>query len=255
MTTLSTVTPVSTASVPAGRPPRTASPRTAPKLRSLVALAALAALVGCGGHNSGDDDPVAPAPPAAPLRSSLIPAGSNTNLIEARTSQAPTQAGAAPSTVYDDFRLATAGTAASVSWQGIYCVQADGAPAPAATASQFIIVLYPDSAGRPNLAAPLSTTTVTPGGANQVLERNVSGLTCGSAANTTWALYNYSATLTAPVSLAAGTTYWISVQAVTPSYDVYWGFRAGATDNSLSLIRFMGVYDTFTFDRAFALNP
>ena len=252
MTPFSTVTSVPSASVPACEPSRAASSRKAPRLRSLVALAALAALVGCGGDSNDDDDGPAA---SAPLRSTLVASGSNTNLIEARTSQAPTAVGAEASTVYDDFRLTSAASVASVSWQGIYCVQADGAPAPAATASQFVVVLYPDSAGRPNLAAPLATTTVTPGGANQTLERNVTGLSCGSAVNTTWALYNYRATLAASVSLAAGTTYWVSVQAVTPSYDVYWGFRAGATDNSLSLLRFLGAYDVLTFDRAFALNP
>jgi len=256
MTRFPTVTSVPSASAPEGERFRSASLRSAPRLGSLVAVAALVALAGCGGHHSDDDDgPAAPAPPAAPLRTSLVAAGSNTNLIEARTSQAPTQAGAEPSTVYDDFRLASAGTVTSVSWQGIYCVQVNGAPAPVPTASQFVIVLYPDSAGRPNLAAPLGTTTVTPGGANQAFERNFPGLSCGSAANTTWALYDYRATLAAPVNLAAGTTYWVSVQAITPTYDVYWGFRAGTTDNSLSLLRFMGAYDVLTFDRSFALNP
>ena len=255
--TIPTVTLVPSACTSACGPFRAASAPPFARLRSLLALTALAALVGCGGHghNSSDDEPVAPAPPPPPLRTHLVASGSNTNLIEARTSQAPTAPGAAPSTVYDDFRLASAGTVATVSWQGIYCVQANNAPAPAPTATQFIVVLYPDSAGRPDLAAPLSTTTVNPGGADQALERNVTGLSCGSASNTTWALYNYRATLAAPVNLAAATTYWISVQAVTPSYDVYWGFRAGTTDNSLSLIRFLGVYDTLTFDRAFALNP
>jgi len=252
--TFPTLTSVSSACTFACEPSRAASSRPFVRLCSLVALTALATLVGCGGNNH-DDEPVAPAPPPPPLRTQLVASGSNTNLIEARTSQAPTAVGAEPSTVYDDFRLASAGTVASVSWQGIYCVQANNAPAPSPTATQFIIVLYPDSAGRPNLAAPLATTTVTPGGANQALERNVGGLSCGSAANTTWALYNYRATLAAPVNLAANTTYWVSVQAVTPSYDVYWGFRAGTTDNSLSLLRFLGIYDTLTFDRAFALNP
>lgn len=256
--TRSIPTSVPSAAIPAGRPPRSASTRPFARLTAIAALAALGALAGCGGHghNSADvDEPVLPAPPSGPLRTSLNPSGSNSNLIEARTSQAPTALGAEPSTVYDDFRVTSAGSVASVSWQGIYCVQANNAPAPAPTATQFVVVLYPDNAGRPNLAAPLSTTTVNPGGANQTLERNVGGLTCGSASNTTWALYNYRATLAAPVSLAAGTTYWVSVQAVTPSYDVYWGFRAGTTDNSLSLLRFLGAYEVLTFDRAFALNP
>ncbi len=247
--------------------PSTPVSRAAPSARFVswgcaLALATAFALIGCGGHPSNDDDeeeivvvPPPPPPASAPLRSSLVAAGANTNLIEARTSQAPTAPGAAPSTVYDDFRLTSAGTATSVSWQGIYCVQANGAAAPAPTASQFIVTFYRDSAGRPDLTTPLGTTTVTAAAANQTFERNVPGLTCGAAVNTTWALYDYRATLAAPLTFAAGTTYWFAVQAVTPSYDAYWGFRAGPNDNSLSLLRFMGAYETLTFDRAFALYP
>jgi hypothetical protein len=45
------------------------------------------------------------------------------------------------------------------------------------------------------------------------------------------------------------------VQAVTPSYDVYWGWRSGTTANAQSLMLFMGAYDTFTLDRALRLAP
>ena len=229
-----------------------------PRRWSPVVLVALTALAGCGGHDDSNDSPapIAVTPAAsAPLRTSLNAAGSNGNLIEARTSQAPTLAGAAPSTVYDDFRLTTAGTVASVAWQGIYCVQANGAGAPAPTASQFIVAIYADSAGRPALGTPLATTTVTATAAGQTFERNFPGLSCGAAANTTWALYDYRAALGTPLALAANTTYWVSVQAVTPSYDVYWGWRAGTADNNLSLIRFQGVYDVLTFDRSYSLVP
>lgn len=240
--------PAVPAVTPATRPVR--------RLAALATLAVSAALVGCGGNDDSGTAPVAAAPAAStPVRTSLVAAGSNQNLIEARTSQAPTQNGAAPSTVYDDFRLTSAATVSAVSWQGIYCVQTNNAAAPTATASQFIVAFYADTAGRPNLGAPLATTTVTATAAGQTFERNFPGLSCGTASNTTWALYDYQATLSSPVALAAGTTYWVSVQAITPSYDVYWGWRAGTTDNSLSLIRFQGVYDTLTFDRAFALRP
>jgi hypothetical protein len=243
-------------------------PRLAPRALQLVLLATLAA---CGG--GGDDappqapvqgppppppSPPAPPPPPAPqaLHTSLNAAGTNGNIIEARTSQAPTAAGAAPSTVFDDFRVTSAASIASVAWQGIYCVQANGSPAPAATASQFVIAIHADLAGRPNLAAaPLVQTTVTAAAAGQTFERNVANLSCGSASNTTWALYDYQASLPAPVAVAANTTYWVSVQAITPSYDVYWGWRAGTADNNLSLMLFQGAYDVLTFDRAYSLLP
>lgn len=218
-------------------------------------LSLLVALAACGGGDDKDVAPIANPPPAAqPLRTSLNAAGASGG-IEARTSQAPTAAGAAPSTVFDDFRLASAASVSSIAWQGIYCVQTNGSPAPAATASQFIVAIYADTAGRPNLAAPLTTVTVTATAAGQTFERNFSGLSCGSATNTTWALYDYSVSLPAPLAVAANTTYWVSVQAITPSYDVYWGWRAGTADNNLSLSRFLGVYDTYTLDRAYALRP
>ena len=220
-----------------------------------LSLAVAAALAACGGNNNDDDDDANPPAPAAgqTLRTSLNAAGGNTG-VEARTSQAPTN-GADPSTVYDDFRLATASTIANVAYQGIYCVQANGSPAPAATASQFVVAIYADAAGRPNLAAPLVQTTVTAAVARQTFERNIGNVSCGSATNTTWALYDYRVTLPVPLAVAANTTYWVSVQAISPSYDVYWGWRAGTADNNLSLARFQGAYTSYTLDRAYSLLP
>lgn len=215
-----------------------------------VSFVMAAALAACGGNNNDDS---AAAPAAQPLRTSINPAGGNTG-IEARTSQAPTN-GSDPSTVYDDFRLTNASTIAEVSWQGIYCVQANGSAAPAATASQFVVAIYADTGGRPNIAVPLLQTTVTSAVARQTFERNYPNVSCGSASNTNWSLYDYRVTLPAPLAVAANTTYWVSVQAISPSYDVYWGWRAGAADNNLSLSRFQGAYTTFTLDRAYSLLP
>jgi hypothetical protein len=80
-------------------------------------------------------------------------------------------------------------------------------------------------AGRPNPAAQ----------AGQTFEKNVSGLTCGTAANTTWPFSLYSATLSSPFTAEAGTKYWLSIQATTPSYAVYFGWRDGTVYNNLSL--------------------
>jgi len=216
-----------------------------------IPLALAAALVACGGHDHEED--AAPLPPPGALHTGLNAAGANTG-IEARTSQAPTN-GAEPSTVYDDFRLASASTIATVAWQGVYCVQADGSTAPGATATQFIVAIYADNAGQPNLAAPLTQTTVTPAAAGQTFERNVGNVTCGTAINTNWSLYDYRVTLPTPLAVAANTTYWVSVQAISPSYDVYWGWRAGAAKNNLSLMLFQGAYTSYTLDRAYSLLP
>jgi hypothetical protein len=53
----------------------------------------------------------------------------------------------------------------------------------------------------------------------------------------------------------AGTRYLVRVQAVTPSYDVSWGWRSGTTANAQSLMLFMGNCDSFTLGRAIRLAP
>jgi hypothetical protein len=225
--------------------------RRLPRAHASIAAAAVA-LAACAG--GGDDSPGAsptPAPTPAPF-STLNPVGS-TGSIEARTSQAPTN-GAAPSEVLDDFTLASATTVRTLRWQGIYCVAQDNAPAPTATASSFVISFYADANGQPDTGTPLQRTTVAVADAAQTLERNLGGLTCTGGNNTTWALYDYRATLSTPFSAAAGTKYWVSVQAVTPSYDIFWGWRNGTVNNSLSLQCFQGACTSYAFDRAYALG-
>ena len=205
--------------------------------------------VACGGDD-GDSDPTPL--PDDPDRSTLVPP-TTSGFVEARTSQIVTD-GSLPSTVFDDFTLTEDATITTVGWQGIYCVQQAGAAAPSPTASSFTIGLYADVAGRPNTAAPVQTSTYTVAQAGQTFEKNVSGLTCGTAANTTWPFYRYEVTLTTPFNITAGTKYWISIQATTPSYAVYWGWRDGTVDNSSSLQLFNGVYTPYPVDRAYSLE-
>lgn len=235
--------------------------RTHPSL-PLVTLVALTALVtfqlsACGGDSGGGAEsvPLAPLPPpvAQPVLNTLNAAGSTASL-EARTSMAPTD-GAGAASVFDDFQPAAAVTIGSVKWQGIYCVQAAGAAAPAATASEFVLSIHADMAGRPDTSSALLQTRFTPAQAAQTLERQTNGLSCGTAANTGWSLYDYSATLPTPFVAVAGTRYWVRVQAVSPSYAVYWGWRAGTTANAQSLLLFAGNYETLTLDRALQLAP
>ncbi len=177
----------------------------------------------------------------------------NTGFVEARTSQIVTNGGP-PTQVFDDFTFTASASINTIAWQGIYCVQQVGAGAPQPTASAFTISIYPDAAGRPNIAGRIHTSTYTAGQAGQTFEKNVSGLTCGTAANTTWPFYKYQVTLPSAVAIAANTKYWISIQATTPSYDVYFGWRDGTPNDNSSLQLFQGTYTTYNVDRAYALK-
>lgn len=197
----------------------------------------------------------APTEPKTPIKvshTSLNPASST--VFEARTSQIVTN-GALPAQLFDDVTFTGATTIRTVQWQGVYCVQAANAAAPSPTATSFVLGIYPDASGRPNTAAPIQTATLTLAQANQVFDKNVGNATCGTASNVTYAFYNYSATLPTAFTATAGVKYWISVQAVTPSYAVYWGWRNGVADNNLSIQLFDGTWTTYPVDRAYALNP
>lgn len=212
-------------------------------------LAALLLATACGGDSS---EPPPPPPPDEPTRTTIVPPTSS-GYVEARTSQIVTD-GSPPSWVFDDFILDENTTIRSVGWQGIYCVQQPNAPAPSPTASSFTVTFYSDVSGRPNTAAPLQSSTYTVAQAGQVFQKTVSGLTCGTAANTTWPFYLYSVQLSTAFNATAGTKYWISVQATTPSYAVYFGWRDGTPDNNLSLQLFDGSYTTYPIDRAYSLE-
>ena len=209
-----------------------------------LTLAAWFALSACGSETEPE--------PEGPVVSTIVPP-TTSGYVEARTSQIVTD-GSGPSQVFDDFTFDESVTIHQVDWQGIYCVQTPGAGAPAPTASSFTISIYPDQAGRPNLAAPAHTSTYSVAQTDQTFEKNVSGLTCGTAANTTWPFYLYSVTLSSPFTAAAGTKYWLSIQATTPSYAVYFGWRDGRVYNNLSLQLFDGTYTTYDIDRAYSLT-
>jgi hypothetical protein len=215
-----------------------------------VATTVVLALPACKKNKNGMTAPVV-IPTTS--RSTVVPT-TTSGYVEARTSQIVTD-GSPPSAVFDDFTLTGASTIRTVGWQGIYCVQQVNAAAPAPTASAFTVSFYADSSGRPRLGAPLQRTTYPLAQVGQTFEKNQSPLTCGTAAGTTWPFYRYSVTLTTPFAATANTKYWISVQATTPSYSVYWGWRDGTPDNSSSLQLFSGTYTTYAIDRAYSLDP
>jgi hypothetical protein len=155
----------------------------------------------------------------------------------------------------DDFQISAGGAYTQLAWQGMYCVQTSGAMAPAPIASAFTVRLYADVGGAPDLAAPLIEATYPVADTGQTLDAKVGGLDCGTATNVEWALYDYAVTLPSTFTAVAGTTYWLSIQASGPSYATYWGWRGDISGVGSSIQRFDGQTDTFTLDRAFALQP
>lgn len=221
-------------------------PHRLPVSVALAATLLLAAACGSDGNSTPDPDP------EEPNHTTIVPP-TTSGYIEARTSQIVLD-GSPPSYVFDDFILDAPASISTIAWQGIYCVQQPGAAAPNPTASGFTITIYSDNAGRPSMASPLHTSTYTVAQAGQVYEKTVNGLTCGTAPNTSWPFYRYSVTLSTPFAVSAGTKYWISIQATTPSYAVYYGWRDGRPDNAFSLQLYDGDYEEFNIDRAFSLE-
>jgi hypothetical protein len=222
-----------------------AAPGSWPAARaSLCAILASVALAGCSSESEPNDDP---------FISTLVPASSG-GFVEARTSQIVSD-GSGPSTVFDDFVLDDDASVNAVAWQGIYCVQQPGSAAPNPTATAFTVRFYTDAAGLPNTGAPIHSSTIALAQADQTFEKNVGDLICGTSLDTEWAFYRYQADLSSAVALSADTKYWISIQAHTPSYAVYFGWRDGTADNNSSLQLFDGDYEEFPVDRAYALLP
>ena len=214
----------------------------------------MATLVACGGSKSPNNPSPTPAPTPAPAptsRTTQNPLGSSTN-VEARTSQVATNGASAQ--VFDDFTFTGGANIRSVAWQGIYCAEVANGAAPAPTATGFIVSFYADQSGRPNTATPLHQTTFPLGQVAETLDRTQASLNCGTTP-TTWSFYSYSVTLPTAFGAAAGTRYWVSVQAMTPTTAVFWGWRDGTPDNRTSLQLFQGNFTTFAVDRAYSLAP
>jgi hypothetical protein len=226
------------------------------RARSLCALLlAATSLTACGGDQNPTAPTPAPTPPPAPTsRTTQNPLGSATN-VEARTSQVIPQTGPNVPTaqVFDDFTFTAGASIRTVAWQGIYCVETANAPAPPPTASAFVVTFYADQSGQPNRQSPLFSTTVPIAQANETLDRTQASLNCGTTP-TTWAFYSYSMTLPNTFGAAPNTRYWLSVQAVTPSFQTFWGWRDGTPDNRTSLQLVNGNIVTWPVDRAYSLS-
>ena len=200
------------------------------------------ALAGCGGEGEPND---------APYHSSLVPVSSE-GFREVVPSQNPGD-GQGWSFALDDFILDEDATVTSVAWQGAWCLQQPGSSAPEPNATHFSVRFYPDDEGGPNDLAPIQSATYPVAATNQTFEKSVPSLVCGTTLDTEFAYYRYQVDLASPVTLSAGTTYWIGIQAESPSAVINFGWRDGTTGNGLSLQVADGI-TTHHRDRAFSLE-
>lgn len=155
---------------------------------------------------------------------------------------------------FDDFTLTDARTITRVQWQGIYCEQTIRVLAPEPTATSFFVAFYADANNAPDTSNPLASGTYAMGRVTETfVSTNTTGV-CGTAQPTAIPLYAYTLTLNAPFVAAAGVRYWFSVQAITPDFGIFWGWRNGTASNNRSIqITDTGATNVFTTDRAFSL--
>jgi hypothetical protein len=149
---------------------------------------------------------------------------------------------------FDDFTLASAGQVNQVTWQGGYFL-----PPQAGTITAFTLTFYnaDPASGRPGTVVAMQTIN---GNGNETFV----GTEIGSDDGSDNLIYNYSDNLIAPVSLAAGVTYWLSIVPDLvfegdPSVG-QWGWHTGTGGNGGALEDFEGTTSPTGNDLAFSLN-
>jgi hypothetical protein len=212
-----------------------ASRRFVRPMTCVLAVLAPAMLVSACSKKSSS--PTTPTPAPSPtVVSTANPTGSTANL-DARTSmKTPANSG---TFMFDDFVSAESATITRVTWQGIYCAEVLNRPAPAATATDFEVGFYPDSAGSPNRNAPIQTVVYPVARVAETHDVDRT-LNCGTT-STGWSFFDYSVTLDTPFVAAANVRYWLSIQARVsylqannPDF-IFWGWRNGVQNNARSI--------------------
>jgi hypothetical protein len=153
---------------------------------------------------------------------------------------------------FDAFVLAQDALITGISWQGSYfnTFMTDPAFAPAANAFGFTVALYMDNAGAPGTL--LDSQTFSPSNAGETF--------AGQQAFTPTlglSIYNYSASLGSGWLASAGTTYWLSVYALSPDASptqAQWGWNGGTGGNGTSVQSTLGVPAVVNHDRTFTLE-
>lgn len=156
---------------------------------------------------------------------------------------------------YDDFIATDAAPIVGATWMGTYCAPIAGTLAPTPNAVAFLVGVYADTDGKPDMAAPLHHAMYAIDRISETLDA-AGQASCGGAMST-WTHYRYAVTLEHPVAPIAGARYWFSVQAQVRQDPrrpiVYWGWRGWPQGNGSLQLRDDGTISRFPFDREFSL--
>ncbi len=168
----------------------------------------------------------------------------------AETSQRATDTNELPVVTYEHIVVDEGGTVAGLIWEGIYCRLIEGAPEPEPHASGFTISFFSDDGGSPGESLWVEEFAI-----DEVAETFETSTvqTCGTDVETTWSFYTYEITFRSLFDLRPGTGYWMSVQAITPSFSTYWGWQNSSVNPTRSIQEFNGANTSVSSGRSFAL--
>jgi len=153
---------------------------------------------------------------------------------------------------WDNFSLLVSTSITGVTWQGSYfnTLVSDPTFAPSANAAGFVVQFFSDLAGTPG--ALLISQTFTPAAANETfVGQQAFSATLGLS------IYNYSVALAPTITASAGTSYWLSVYALSPlasATEAQWGWNGGTGGDGSSVQAVFAVVNPANLDRAFALE-
>lgn len=136
-------------------------------------------------------------------------------------------------TSYDNFTLGTASTINQVTWVGGYYNPQSLGPI-----SQWTVSFYANNGGQPGTL--LQAFTIAGNGGETFLQNDVVGDP------------NYGYTAAVSFSVAAGTTYWLSVEP-NLAFPPQWGWGSSSTGDGISYTNYFGALSSNPTDLAFAL--
>ena len=127
---------------------------------------------------------------------------------------------------YDNFQLGTSSHVEALTWDFLFIDLARPQPAPAPTddVNQWIVSFYADNAGVPG--AQLASHTIAPADVTSTFPSQGSYSVDGNTYNIT--SYHYAAGLPTDFLALAGTTYWLSVFALSDAYSPVAAWRGGS---------------------------